>query len=84
MASRREKSPNKRMRKIALVICEGETEVGYLNLIKKWYKSPVRIVSHIEGTRITQALVDKHTYIQTILRLNIISAIISFLSTKNI
>lgn len=61
MASRREKSPDKRMRKIALVICEGETEVGYLNLIKKWYKSPVRIVSHIEGTRITQALVDKHT-----------------------
>ncbi len=48
------------MRKIALVICEGETEVGYLNLIKKWYKSPVRIVSHIEGTKITQALVDKH------------------------
>ena len=61
MACRREKTPNKRMRKIALVICEGETEVGYLNLIKKWYKSPVRIVSHIEGTRITQSLVDKHT-----------------------
>lgn len=49
------------MRKIALVICEGITEVEYLNLIKKWYKSPVRIVSHIEGTRITQNLVDKHT-----------------------
>ena len=60
MASKREKAPDKRMRKIALVICEGETEENYLNLIKKWYKSPVRIVSHIEGTRITQALVDKH------------------------
>lgn len=60
MASKREKAPGKRMRKIALVICEGETEVGYLNLIKKWYKSPVRIVSHIEGSRITQALIDKH------------------------
>lgn len=60
MASKREKAPDKRMRKIALVICEGETEVGYLNLIKKWYKSPVRIVSHIEGTRITQTLIDKH------------------------
>lgn len=48
------------MRKIALVICEGETEVEYLNLIRKWYKSPVRIVSHIEGNRITQPLIDKH------------------------
>ena len=45
MASKREKAPYKRMRKIALVICEGETEVEYLNLIRKWYKSPVRIVS---------------------------------------
>ena len=53
MGCRREKTPKKRMRKIALVICEGETEVGYLNLIKQWYKSPVRIVSRIEGSRIT-------------------------------
>lgn len=60
MASKREKSPSKRMRKVALVICEGETEENYLNLVKRWYKSPVRIISHIEGTRITQALVDKH------------------------
>lgn len=60
MTSKREKVPSKRMRKIALVICEGETEENYLNQIKKWYKSPVRIVSHIEGTRITQSLIDKH------------------------
>lgn len=61
MASRREPSPSMRMRKIALVICEGETEVSYINLLKKWYKSPIRIVSHIEGTKITQALVDNRT-----------------------
>ena len=47
------------MRRIILVICEGETEVGYINLVKKWYKSPVRIVSHIAGTKITQSLVEK-------------------------
>lgn len=45
--------------KIALVICEGETEVGYISLLKAWYKSPVRIVSHIEGTKITPSLVEK-------------------------
>ncbi len=59
MASRREPSPSKRMRKIALVICEGETEACYINLLKTWYKSPIRIVSHIEGTKITQSLVEK-------------------------
>lgn len=50
-----------RMRKIALVICEGETEECYINLLKNWYKSPVRIVSHIEGTKITPALVEGRT-----------------------
>lgn len=34
MASKREKAPDRRMRKIALVICEGETEVRYINLLK--------------------------------------------------
>ena len=48
------------MRKIALVICEGETEVGYINLLKTWFKSPIRIVSHIEGTKIMLKTVDIH------------------------
>ncbi len=61
MASKREPSPSMRMRKIALVICEGETEAGYINLLKSWYKSPIRIVSHIEGTKITPSLVEKRT-----------------------
>lgn len=61
MASKREPSPSMHMRKIALVICEGETEVCYINLLKTWYKSPIRIVSHIEGTKITPSLVEKRT-----------------------
>ena len=59
MASKREPSPSLRMRKIALVICE--TEVCYINLLKSWYKSPIRIISHIEGTKITPSLVEKRT-----------------------
>lgn len=46
------------MRKIALVICEGETEENYIHLLKHWYKSPIKIVSHIEGTKITPSLVE--------------------------
>ena len=61
MASRREKAPTKHMRRIALVICEGVTEENYINLLRKWYKSPIRIVSHIEGTKITKSLVENRT-----------------------
>ena len=56
MASKREKAPDKRMRKIALVICEGETEENYLNLIKKWYKSPVRIFRILKEQESTKHL----------------------------
>jgi hypothetical protein len=61
MASKREPSPSMRMRKVALVICEGETEVCYINLLKRWYKSPIKIISHIEGTKITPSLVERRT-----------------------
>ena len=59
MASRREPSPSLRMRKIALVICEGETEARYVNLLRSWFKSPIRIVSNIEGTKVSQSLIER-------------------------
>ena len=49
------------MRRIALVICEGQTEENYINLLKKWYKSPIRIISHVDGSKITRSLVDNRT-----------------------
>lgn len=61
MASKREKAPAKRMRRLALIICEGETEANYINVVRRWYKSPVKIISHIEGAKVTQTLVDKRT-----------------------
>lgn len=59
MRSKREKSLVMHMRKIAVVICEGETEESYIHLLRQWYKSPIKIVPHIEGSRITPSLVEK-------------------------
>lgn len=61
MGSRREKAPVRKMRRLALVICEGETEANYISIVKKWYKSPIKVISHIEGAKITQVLIDKRT-----------------------
>lgn len=59
MASKREKNAPMRMRKIILVICEGETEESYVNLLKRWYKLPIRIVSRVAGTRVSPSFVEK-------------------------
>ena len=51
------------MRKIILVICEGETETeeSYVNLLRNWYKLPIKIVSHVAGTRVSPSFVEKRT-----------------------
>ena len=59
MTRKREPSRPLRMRRIALVICEGETEACYLHLLRTWYKTPLRIVSHVAGSAITPSLVDR-------------------------
>ena len=46
------------MRKVILVICEGETEENYVTLLKKWFKSPIRVISRVEGSKITPSLVE--------------------------
>lgn len=61
MVNKRERVTQRQMKRIALVICEGETEAEYVNLVRRWYKSPVKIISHIEGAKITQSLIDKRT-----------------------
>lgn len=48
------------MKTIALVICEGETEKSYVDLLKRWYKSPIKIESHIVGAKITPKQVEKY------------------------
>lgn len=59
MAGKREKSYSLQMRKVLLVICEGKTEENYINLLRKWYKCPIKIISHIEGSKISPSLVEK-------------------------
>ncbi len=39
----------------------GATEENYINLLKGWYKSPIKIVSHIEGPRIIPSLAESRT-----------------------
>ena len=58
MGSKREKTLPRQMRKVILVICEGETEENYVALLRKWCKSPIRVISRVEGNKITPSLVE--------------------------
>lgn len=53
MARERKSNPRK-MKPLFLVLCEGETEETYINLLKQRYRLPIRIVSKILGGSLYQ------------------------------
>lgn len=59
MARNRDSKPRK-MRPQFLVLCEGETEENYINLLRQNYRLPIKIVSRIVGDKITQNVVSRH------------------------
>lgn len=59
MTAKREPRPSRKMKQVFLVFCEGETKENYLNLVRKEFRSPIKIVSKIEGAKISQKLIDK-------------------------
>lgn len=57
---RERKSNPRKMRPLFLVLCEGETEEAYINFLKQRYRLPIKIVSKIIGSNISQRLIDRH------------------------
>ena len=55
----RESNP-RTMRRQFLVLCEGETEEAYVFFLKQRYRLPIKIVSKIIGSKISQRLIDRH------------------------
>lgn len=48
-------------RKIILVICEGETEAAYVEVLKRHYRLPIAIKSKIAGNKINERLINQFT-----------------------
>ena len=49
MARKREERKPRRMKKVILVVCEGETEAAYVDFLKQYYRSPIKIVPKVSG-----------------------------------
>lgn len=59
MARERKSTPRK-MRPQFLVLCEGETEENYVNFLRQYYRLPIKIVSKIIGSKISQKIVNRY------------------------
>ena len=59
---KRKISKKKEPRTVFLVICEGETEREFVEILKLWYRLPVVIKTRVSGNKINQRLVDQYIY----------------------
>ena len=59
MRLRKYKKPRK-IRKTILVICEGETERAYIEMLKRDYRLPVTIKSKVVGNKINKRLINQY------------------------
>ena len=59
MARERRSNPRK-MRNQFLVLCEGETEENYVNLLRQNYRLPIKIVPKVLGNKISQDTIKRH------------------------
>lgn len=46
------------MKPVILVLCEGETEECYVNLLRQKYRLPIKIVSKVVGQQVNQKLIN--------------------------
>lgn len=53
----RDKKPQRTMKPVFLVFCEGETEETYIDFVRREYHSPIKIVSKTAGNKISQSLI---------------------------
>lgn len=59
MSRTREKRPQREMKPVFLVFCEGETEENYIDFVRRTYKSPIKLIPKTEGNRISNNLISK-------------------------
>ena len=60
MARGKNGRPERKMKPVILVLCEGETEECYVEHLKQKYRLPIKIISRIVGQQINQRLINRH------------------------
>lgn len=60
MNNRRKQMPPRRMKDMFLIFCEGETEETYIDMLQRYFRAPIRIVSSIQGQSISKRLIDEY------------------------
>ncbi len=48
------------MKEVFLIFCEGETEENYVNMLRCYFRAPIRIVSSVQGQSVSKHLINEY------------------------
>ena len=57
---RRQQAPPRKMKDVFLIFCEGQTEEAYIDMLRRYFRAPIRIVSSIQGQSVSKHLIDEY------------------------
>jgi len=85
MRKKRNFHPERKMKPVFLVFCEGQTEETYVNLLRQKFRLPIKIISHITGLNISPVLIKKYIKFTRLDRNDTIATFLMYdLDTKGI
>lgn len=85
MARERNRRPERKMKPVYIVFCEGETEENYVTFLRVSYRVPLKVISKITGQKISQALIARHERAERITKYDDITSFTMYdLDTPNI
>ena len=59
MKKERNRRPQRNMKPVFIVFCEGDTEKTYINLLRQKYRLPIKVISHITGQSISPIYIQR-------------------------
>lgn len=57
---RRQQAPPRKMKDVFLIFCEGQTEEAYIDMLRRYFRAPIHIVSSIQGQSVSKHLMDEY------------------------
>jgi len=78
MSKKRKLGPERKMKPVFLVFCEGETEEAYITFLRQKYRLPVKVISYITGLHISPKLIKKHVTSEQIHRQDAIASFLMY------
>lgn len=76
MSKKRHASPERHMKPMVLVFCEGATETEYVSFLRTKFRASIKIVSHVTGQKLSQKMINRYIKLE---KLNMKDTIHTFL-----